>query len=269
MTKVYLRARGNTEEEESMYPGIHSDYGPARMASIYGAVSDTQVIESEFNNILFNGKRPLGPANAGIGVGHPCNGYGVNLMLKNPAHRAQIDILATNLRSTMGLKGFFNKGQAKVILRNLAATNPMKLAAVEIAYAQKYGDGDLTKLRRDLRRNFDRLNFFRIGGPPEEIKLLNQAAKVSLPNASAALHYALKFGRSDRATVDEVLLRNPSNHFVAAVTKDYERRYGTRLMSKVKRTYPAILDSGNTQNNYIGRLNGAMATAYNPYPLAF
>ncbi len=252
-----------------MYPGIYNEYGPARMASIYGAVSDSRVIESEFNNIFLSRQRPLTPANAGMGPGYAGSGYGVNAMLNNPALRPQLDILASNLRSTMGLKGIFNRGQAKIILQNLAATNPMKLAAVEIVYAQKYGGGDLTKLRRDLRRNFDRLNFFRVGGPPEEIKLLNQAAKVSVPNASAALHDALKFARSDRSTVDEVLLRNPNNHFVAAVIKDYKKRYGSSLTGKIRETYPAVLDFGNTQNNYIGRLNGAMATSYYPYSMAF
>ncbi len=250
-----------------MYPGIYNDYGPARMASIYGAVNDNHIIETEYNRILFNGQSPIGHVCGPMPMGS--TGSGVNMMLRNPAQRAQLDTLASNLKSTMGLKGLFNRGQAKVILQNLAATNPMKLAAVEIAYAEKYGSGDLTKLRRDLRRNFDRLNFFRIGGPPEEIRILNQAAKVSVPNASAALHDALKFGRSDRGTVDEILLKNPNSHFVNAVARDYEQRYGTSLHSKIKDTYPAVLDFGNTQNNYLGRLNGATANAYPAYPMAF
>lgn len=102
------------------------------------------------------------------------------------------------------------------IFQVLEALTPEERAALEVGYAQMYGDGNLEKLRDDLDSDMD--------GPDinRAIGLLNKGAVKDPYVAAAALHYAL----NDVLGTDEDTIKEIVGNVSPAELRDIQEAYG-------------------------------------------
>lgn len=160
------------------------------------------------------------------------------------------------------------RDRVSAVLEKLSNENPRKLAALELAYGQMYGEPD--KLRKDIRSNFagvqglakfSPLGLLNLGKPDcKEIRFLNKAAKVSPLNSSLALHEAMHGIGTDERTVKDIVYNNSDN--MLAQTTHYYRMVsgGDSLQNDIRKDFRYL--AGGPEENLLTRIDLALAGAY-------